>query len=184
MNKEFEANLELKLTPALRGDTLEIEENIFGKVTKTVINFREAATREALLTLGWKAPDGEQWSEVQRNLRKKLKQEDWQKPLTKEDIKAITYGIMEKCLDDDKKGDSGHFLLRILYNMDKLLQQNTWQPIETAPKTGEQFLVTDGEYVIIAEWGNYPAAIDLHDCTSCEMSESSKPTRWRPLPHP
>ncbi len=54
------------------------------------------------------------------------------------------------------------------------------KPIETAPRTGEQFLVTDGEYVIMAEWSNDD--IDLFDCTFCEMSKSSPPTLWMPLP--
>ncbi len=118
MNKEFKADWNLELTPKLEGETLEITENICGKITKTIMNFREEATFAALIKAGWTPPEG------------------------------------------------------------------NWQPIETAPKTGEQFLVTDGEYVIIAEWGNYPDAIDLHDCTSCGMAGDSKPTKWRPLPSP
>ena len=40
----------------------------------------------------------------------------------------------------------------------------TWQPIETYPKDGEQFLVTDGDSVIMAEAPD--GDLIIHDITS------------------
>ena len=59
-----------------------------------------------------------------------------------------------------------------------------WQDINTAPKEGNQFLVTDGECVVIAEWGNYPEPLDCHDCTSHGAigKHGKNVTHWMPLP--
>ena len=58
----------------------------------------------------------------------------------------------------------------------------SWQPIASAPKNGAQFLVTDGECVVIAEW---PEALHIHDCT-CHgaFSDVGVATHWQPLPPP
>lgn len=62
----------------------------------------------------------------EKDLKKRveeLKQEDWQKPLSKEDMETISYGIMSKCLDEDKLGGSKEFLLRILYHAKNALKR-------------------------------------------------------------
>lgn len=58
-----------------------------------------------------------------------------------------------------------------------------WQPIETAPKDGTQFIVSDGECIAIGEWANYPEPIDVFDPT-CHgiFKDTDKITHWRPLP--
>lgn len=54
------------------------------------------------------------------------------------------------------------------------------QPIGEAPRTGEQFLVTDGECIVMAEWGN--KEIDIFDCTSHEaFSDKNKATHFYDL---
>lgn len=59
-------------------------------------------------------------------------------------------------------------------------QLGHWQSIETAPKDGSQFLVTDGECVVIAEW---PDALHVHDCTCHGVFDNVEvATHWQPLP--
>lgn len=49
-----------------------------------------------------------------------------------------------------------------------------WQPIETAPKDGEQYVAWDGEKIAIIWWAGY-----------WEVDEPfGKPTHWMPLPAP
>ena len=60
-----------------------------------------------------------------------------------------------------------------------------WQPIETAPRDGTEFLATNGEYRFITAWR--PADCrsgfgSIHSC--CGYYEDQKPTHWMPLPGP
>lgn len=57
-----------------------------------------------------------------------------------------------------------------------------WQPIEAAPKDGTQFLVSNGECVVMATWPN--DAIDVFDVTDHRIFENYPPTHWTPLPEP
>lgn len=66
--------------------------------------------------------------------------------------------------------------------------EDEWQPIETAPKTGEKFLVYrpahDGDYIpVVGEdyWGS-----NMFNPEGCWMRSRSDcpPTHWMPLPKP
>ena len=61
--------------------------------------------------------------------------------------------------------------------------ESRWQPIETAPMDGSQFLITDGECVCPAEW----TGDDWHIFdTTCHMvfQTTENITHWMPLPEP
>lgn len=53
---------------------------------------------------------------------------------------------------------------------------SSWQPIETAPKDGTDFLATDGKTVVYCIWSGTICAFDWKD--------ASQPTHWMPLPAP
>lgn len=59
----------------------------------------------------------------------------------------------------------------------KLAERYEWQPIESEPTDGEQYLITDGSCVVMAEHPN-DERIE-HDITSCGFGET---THWMPLP--
>lgn len=54
-----------------------------------------------------------------------------------------------------------------------------WQPIETAPKDGADFLAYDGFEAIIAYWNSY-----LRDYRDPHDGKIVGLTHWMPLPEP
>ena len=54
-----------------------------------------------------------------------------------------------------------------------------WQPIETAPKDGEEFMVWDGARTTLAYWWSVGRCWWARD-----FNEELKPTHWMPIPPP
>ena len=64
-----------------------------------------------------------------------------------------------------------------------------WQPIETAPRTGLNFLAWDGRRVCMAHWANGP--VDSTAGVCCRKREEHDygyqeiaATHWQPVPEP
>jgi len=58
--------------------------------------------------------------------------------------------------------------------------QTEWQDISTAPRDGTQYLVTNGECVVMATWPN--EEIHVFDVTDHQAFWGYPPTHWMPLP--
>jgi hypothetical protein len=86
-------------------------------------------------------------------------------------------------------------------NMDLVEKIANWQPIETAPKDGTWFLMTDGKRMLVAHWHKYnntPEFMAMHpnaiqgrwlspqDHTELDIAAADldEPTHWMPLPEP
>jgi len=61
--------------------------------------------------------------------------------------------------------------------------RNDWQDIATAPKDGRHILISDGEFVFSAFWGNGPKGEGFYD-NSDGIIHYEEPILWRPLPFP
>lgn len=72
-----------------------------------------------------------------------------------------------------------------------------WRPIETAPKDGTWFLMTDGTQMLVAHWHVYPPNpqypnalpglwLSPQDHTHLDIAAAGldPPTHWMPLPEP
>ena len=62
-------------------------------------------------------------------------------------------------------------------------QAMEWRPIESAPKTGEKFLITNGKFALLA-WHDGEGWVVLEDKSVVSITPFSKPTHWMPLPTP
>lgn len=61
---------------------------------------------------------------------------------------------------------------------------NEWQPIETAPKDGTQFLGWDQGYFIVVYW-EIDDDVEEDQCWRISYSgDLMFPTHWMPLPEP
>lgn len=59
-------------------------------------------------------------------------------------------------------------------------KKSLWKNLNTAPRDGTQFLVSNGECVVMASWSN--ELIDVFDVTDHRIFEHYPPTHWMPLP--
>lgn len=63
-------------------------------------------------------------------------------------------------------------------------KMTTWQPMETAPKDGTRFLVSNGYAVCgIRSWCGQPGAVDAWS-DEWKGIWVTEPDRWQPLPEP
>lgn len=71
-----------------------------------------------------------------------------------------------------------------------MTQNNTWQPIESAPRDGTRILVWDGYTQFVAWWGErslWSRQADAWVYGECggeynSLPEVDQPTHWMPLP--
>lgn len=70
---------------------------------------------------------------------------------------------------------------------------NEWQPIETAPKDGTEILISDGDYIAIAEWRDDASFKQFENGPGWQIFDCEDPfyswatdsaTHWMPLPEP
>lgn len=61
--------------------------------------------------------------------------------------------------------------------------ESQWQPIETAPKTGERILIAHGNSVWEDEWWGDDDGY-WFECSQSGPHWGEAPTHWMPLPDP
>lgn len=61
-----------------------------------------------------------------------------------------------------------------------------WQPIETAPKDGDEILAWNPYGAVVASWQKWPNTAGGYWSTGCgcENDRAVKVTHWMPLPEP
>lgn len=102
-------------------------------------------------------------------------------------VEVLTHGSgakYEKAVKDYKKCSSPEHLIKALADE---VRGKEWQPIETAPKDGDDIFVgNEDEFQAIAQWwvdGWYSLCHDERFFTA-PLPLCFKPTKWQPLPPP
>lgn len=101
---------------------------------------------------------------------------------TREIAEEIIKQVATGCWQFQSPGHLTELIAAALTQREQEVRAEEWQPIETAPKTGEAILIGHGNSVWEDEWWS-PEQCWLRTAESGDH-EGEIPSHWQPLPNP